>query len=33
MLQQRETGWTVKHEMEYRVRVITDIPLATIEWE
>ena len=33
MLQQREAGWTVKHEMESRERVITDIPLATIEWE
>lgn len=33
ILKAEETGWTVKHDMDYQAFVITDIPLSTIEWE
>lgn len=33
MLEAEETGWTMKHDMDYAERVITIIPSSTIEWE
>ncbi len=33
MLQRSKTSWIAELHMDYRALVITDIPLATIEWE